>query len=74
MAKKNNDLTCAKCNQPAPWLTQTGTQWVGPCCVPDDIWKMYPGWKERERKRQKTHEKRATIARRNFHHQEVSAA
>lgn len=62
-------MNCANCGKDAAWLTEVDKQWVGPCCVPDAIWAMYPGWREREALRVK----RSQLARRNFH-EKVAAA
>lgn len=60
-------LICAGCNKPAHWLVQTSAGlWVGHCCVPEEMWKQYPGWKERDRRERERRDKRSALARRNF--------
>lgn len=63
MNKKHDPLRCEQCHTESPWLVEVDSAWVGPCCVPDEAWDAYPGWRQREDLRTK----RAEIARLNFH-------
>lgn len=40
-------MKCESCGKPVSRRTEVNGKWVGVCCVPDDIFKMYPGWKKR---------------------------
>jgi len=55
-------MTCGQCDSAAPWLVECEDRWLGPCCVPDEMWDAYPGWRGREDLRRE----RADRARRNF--------
>lgn len=55
-------LTCEKCKQPAKRLTEVDGKWIGHCCIPQEIWDQYPGWKERVA----LSNKRSEQARKNF--------
>lgn len=48
-------MKCESCKKKVAWLTEVDGKWVGPCCVPEDIWAMYPGWKEREKQNADSH-------------------
>jgi hypothetical protein len=41
-------LTCEGCKKTVSWLVERNGKWIGPECVPDDLWSQYPGWRERE--------------------------
>lgn len=63
-------MTCEQCSSAAPWLVECEDQWLGACCVPDEMWDAYPGWRAREDLRRE----RSDRARHNFGHQERMAA
>lgn len=56
-------LTCESCLDRVRWRIEVNGEWVGPCCVPAEIWKRYPGWREKEQ----LSERRAELAKKNLH-------
>lgn len=53
----SEQLTCEGCLQKVRWRTEVEGEWLGPCCVPEQVWKRYPGWRERETLSQQRSEK-----------------
>lgn len=55
-------MTCEQCNGAVPWRVESEGKWLGACCVPDEMWDAYPGWRAREDLRRE----RAERAKKNF--------